>query len=160
MRQMDEWICKNPTIGVLTMVDLFKDQGIDINPKRVSRLMRLMGYMAIYPKKHSSQLGESQYIHPYLLRGLSIIMPNQVWVIDITYIAMKKCFMYSTAIIDVYNLKILSWGLSTLYQMIVVWRYLIRRSKDMETLRLSIRIWAHSLQAMNGSLSLSSRVFK
>lgn len=112
MRQMDEWISTDPTIGVITMVDLFRDQGIDINPKRARRLMRLMGFMAIYPKKYLSQLGESQYIHPYLLRGLSIKRPNQVWAIDITYIAMKKGFMYLTAIIDVYSRKILSWGLS------------------------------------------------
>jgi putative transposase len=112
MRQMDGWILDDPTIGVITMVDLFKDEGIDINHKRARRLMRLMGFMAIYPKKHLSQLGESQYIHPYLLNGLSIIRSNQVWAIDITYIPMKKGFMYLTAIIDVYSRKILSWGLS------------------------------------------------
>ena len=77
-------------------MDLFKDQGIDINHKRARRLMRLMGYMAIYPKKYLSQLGEYQYIHPYLLTGLSIRRPNQVWAIDITYIPMKKGFMYLT----------------------------------------------------------------
>jgi putative transposase len=112
MRQIDEWILDDPTIGVITMVDFFKDEGIDINHKRARRLMRLMGYMAIYPKKYLSQLGESQYIHPYLLTGLSIIRPNQVWAIDITYIPMKKGFMYLTAIIDVYSRKTLSWGLS------------------------------------------------
>ena len=72
------------------MVDLFKDEGTKINEKRARRLMCLMGYMAIYPKKHLSQLGESQYIHPYLLTGLPIVRSNQVWAIDITYIAVKK----------------------------------------------------------------------
>lgn len=112
MRKMDEWILDDPTIGVITMVDFFKDQGIDINHKRVRRLMRLMGYMAIYPKKHLSALGDSQYIHPYLLRGFSISKANQVWAIDITYISMKRGFMYLTAIIDVFSRKILAWGLS------------------------------------------------
>lgn len=112
MRQMDEWILDDPTIGVIMMVDLFKDEGTVINPKRARRLMRLMGYMAIYPKKYLSNLGESEYIHPYLLTGLSITRPNQVWEIDITYVPMKKGFMYLTAIIDVYSRKILSWGLS------------------------------------------------
>ena len=112
MRKMDEWVLEDPTIGVITMVDLFKDQGIHINEKRARRLMRLMGYMAIYPKKHLSLLGESKYIHPYLLTKLLIERPNQVWAIDITYIAMKKGFMYLTAIIDVYSRKIMAWGLS------------------------------------------------
>lgn len=112
MRQMDEWILDDPTLGVLTMVDLFKDKGIRVNHKRVRRLMRLMGLMAIYPKKHLSALGESKYIHPYLLRGLPVTRPNQVWAIDLTYIPMRKGFMYLTAIIDVYSRKILSWGLS------------------------------------------------
>ena len=119
MRQMDEWMGEDPTIGVITMVDLFKDQGIEINPKRARRLMRLMSYIAIYPRKHLSQLGDSKYIHPYLLRGVSIERPNQVWAIDITYIPMKKGFMYLTAIIDVYSRKILSWG-AIHYPMIVV----------------------------------------
>jgi putative transposase len=84
MCQMNEWILDDPTIGVITIVDLFKDIGVVINHKRARRLMRLMGFMAIYPKKHLSQLGESQYIHPYLLTGLPIIRPNQVWAIDIS----------------------------------------------------------------------------
>jgi putative transposase len=109
---VDEWILDDPTIGVITMVDLFKDIEVVINHKRARRLMRLMGFMAIYPKKHLSQMGASQYIHPYLLTGLPIIKPNQVWAIDITYIAMKRGFMYLKAIIDIYSRKILSWGLS------------------------------------------------
>lgn len=112
MRKMDEWMLEDPTLGVISMVDLFKDEDIHVNPKRVRRLMRLMGLMAIYPKKHLSALGEAKYIHPYLLRGLPINSPNQVWSIDITYIAMRKGFMYLTAIIDVFSRKIISWGLS------------------------------------------------
>ena len=112
MRQMDQWMLDDPTSGVITMVDFFKDKEIVVNHKRIRRLMRLMGLMAIYPKKHLSQLGEAKYIHPYLLRGLSITRPNQVWEIDITFIPMKKGFMYLTAIIDVFSRKIVGWGLS------------------------------------------------
>ena len=102
----------DPTLGEISMVDLFKDQGVRVNLKRVRRLMRLMGLMAIYPKKHLSSLSQIPYIQPYLLRGFSISKPNHVWVIDITYIAMQKGFMYLTAIIDVFSRKIVSWGLS------------------------------------------------
>jgi putative transposase len=112
MRQMDEWMLEDPTLGVLGMVDEFKDQNILVNPKRIRRLMRKMGLRAIYPKKNLSALGEAKYIHPYLLRGLSITRANQVWCVDITYIPMKKGFMYLTAIIDVYSRKIMAWGLS------------------------------------------------
>lgn len=112
MCQIDQWMLDDPTSGVIAMVDLLKDQGIVVNHKRIRRLMRLMGLMAIYPKKHLSSLGEAKYIHPYLLRGLSIIRPNQVWEIDITFIPMKKGFMYLTAIIDVFSRKIIGWGLS------------------------------------------------
>lgn len=112
MRQMDEWMLEDPTSGVITMVDMFKDKGIVVNDKRIRRLMRLMGLMAIYPKKRLSVLGETQYIHPYLLRGLLITRPNQAWAIDITYIPMQKGFMYLTAVIDLFSRKIVGWGLS------------------------------------------------
>jgi putative transposase len=112
MRQIDEWMLEDPTCGVITMIDFFKDEGIIVNHKRIRRLMRLMGLMAIYPKKHLSALGAAEYIHSYLLKGLTITRPNQVWAIDITYIPMKKGFMYLTAIIDVFSRKIVGWGLS------------------------------------------------
>lgn len=112
MRQMDEWYLEDPTLGVLGMVDQFKDQGVVVNPKRIRRLLRKMGLLAIYPKKALSALGEARYVCPYLLRGLSIDRPNQAWCVDITYIPMRKGFMYLTAIIDAYSRKIMAWGLS------------------------------------------------
>ena len=112
MRKIDGWMLEEPTSGVITMIDFLKDEGIIVNHKRIRRLMRLMGLMAIYPKKYLSALGASEYIQPYLLRGLSINRPNQVWAIDITYIPMRKGFMYLTAIIDVFSRKIVGWGLS------------------------------------------------
>jgi putative transposase len=74
--------------------------------------MRLANIRPIYPRKHLTQLGERQYIYPYLLRNLKVERKNQVWAIDITYVPMQKGFMYLTAIIDVYSRYIVGWGLS------------------------------------------------
>lgn len=101
MRLLDERYLDKPTYGVLQMQDYLRDEGYQVNHKRVRRLLRLMGLMAIYPKKNLSKLGHAEYIYPYLLRNLEINRPTQVWEIDITYIPMEKGFMYLTAIIDV-----------------------------------------------------------
>ncbi len=93
------------------MVDFIKTLGILVGPKRVRRLLRKMGIMAIYPQKNLSKLGIAKYIHPYVLRGLEITRSNQVWCIDLTYIPMKRGFLYLTAIIDVYSRYIVGWGL-------------------------------------------------
>lgn len=83
-----------------------------VNPKRIRRLFGLMGYQSIYPRKNLTKLGMAQFIKPYLLRGLKITRPNQVWCTDITYIPMRRGFLYLTAIMDVYRRKILAWGIS------------------------------------------------
>jgi putative transposase len=112
MRIIDEHYINHPTEGVLRMQDMLFALGFVVNHKRVRRLLRLMGLMAIYPKKNLSKLGLKKYIHPYMLKGLDINRPNQVWAIDITYIPMKNGFLYLTAIIDVYSRYIVGWGLS------------------------------------------------
>jgi len=112
MRIMDEHYLKHPSEGVIRMQDLLLSLGITANHKRVRRLLRLMGLMAIYPKKNLSRLGLSKYIRPYLLKGMKIDRPNQVWAIDITYIPMKNGFLYLTAIIDLYSRYIVGWGIS------------------------------------------------
>lgn len=112
MRLMDEYYLKHPTYGVLRMQDFLFSQNFFVNHKRVRRLLRLMGLMAIYPKKNLSKLGQAKYIRPYLLRGLKIDRPNQVWAIDITYIPMAKGFLYLTAIIDLYSRFVVGWGIS------------------------------------------------
>jgi putative transposase len=112
MRTMDEHYLKHPTAGVLRMQDLLLTLGMVVNHKRVRRLLRLMGMMAIYPKRNLSKLGLIKYIRPYLLKGLKIERPNQVWAIDITYIPMKNGFLYLTAIIDLYSRFIVGWGIS------------------------------------------------
>ncbi len=112
MRKMDEHYLTHPTEGVLRMQDYLFTIGLVVNHKRVRRLLRLMGIMAIYPKRNLSKLGETQYIYPYLLKGFKIKNPNQVWAIDITYIPMMNGFLYLTAIIDLYSRYIVGWGLS------------------------------------------------
>jgi putative transposase len=112
MRKMDEHYLKHPTAGVLRMQDFLFSIGFLVNHKRVRRLMRKMGLMAIYPKRNLSKLGLVKYIRPYLLKGLVIDRPNQVWAIDITYIPMQKGFMFLTAIIDLYSRYVVAWNIS------------------------------------------------
>ena len=109
MRLMDEEFLVHPTHGVLQMQDFLMASGFVVNQKRIRRLLRKMGVMAIYPKRNLSKLGQAKYIRPYLLRGLKIEKANQVWETDITYIAMAKGFMYLTAIIDVYSRYVVGW---------------------------------------------------
>jgi putative transposase len=101
-----------PTEGVIRVRDFLFALGFVVNHKRVRRLLRLMGLRTIYPKRNLSKLGLSKYIRPYLLKGLKIERSNQVWAIDITYIPMKKGFLYLTAIIDLYSRYIVGWGIS------------------------------------------------
>ena len=111
MRLMDEEYMEHPTKGVLGMVDFLRALGILTGPKRVRRLLRKMGIMAIYPKRNLSKLGLTKYIQPYRLRGLEVTHSNHVWCIDITYIPMAKGFLYLTAIIDVYSRYIVGWDI-------------------------------------------------
>ncbi len=78
MRIMDEHYLKHPTEGVIRVQDFLFTLSFVVNHKRVRRLLRLMGLMAIYPKKNLSKLGIKKYIHPYLLKGMKIDRPNQV----------------------------------------------------------------------------------
>jgi putative transposase len=110
MRLMDEHYLDHPTHGVFQMQDFLFLYGFLVNHKRVRRLLRKMGLMAVYPKRNLSKLGNAKYIRPYFLKGLKITRPNQVWAIDITYIPMARGFMYLTAIIDLYSRYVVGWG--------------------------------------------------
>lgn len=112
MYLMDKHILEEPTAGVITMQSMLAEQNLKMSYERVRRLMRKADIMPIYPRRNLTQRGENKYIHPYLLKGISITQPNQVWQIDITYLPMKNGFMYMTAIIDVYSRYIVGWGLS------------------------------------------------
>ena len=112
METMDKIYQYHPTFGVLRMQDELGERGYFVNEKRVRRLLRKMGIEAIYPKRNLSKLGKAKYIQPYLLRHLEIKRSNQVWAIDITYIPMKKGFMYLTAVIDLHSRFLLGWQIS------------------------------------------------
>lgn len=112
MRLLDERYLNYPTEGVLQLQDYLRVEGYQVNHKRVRRLLRKMGLMAIFPRPNLSKLGKAEYIYPYLLKNLSITESNQVWQIDITYIPMAKGFMYLAAIIDVYSRFVVGWDIS------------------------------------------------
>jgi putative transposase len=112
MQKIDKRHIQKPTHGVLRMTDYIRSIGFTIGEKRIRRLMRKMAITPHYPKRNLSKLGLAKYIHPYLLRNLNIVRPNQVWEIDITYISMAKGFMYLTAIIDVYSRFVVGWAIS------------------------------------------------
>ena len=88
------------------------DHGYEVNRKRVSRLMEVMGIAAIYPKPRLSQPGEGHKIYPYLLKGVGVTRVNQVWSTDITYIRMAGGFVYLVAVRDWFSRFVLSWSLS------------------------------------------------
>jgi len=112
MRLLDEQYTRTPFYGVRRMTVWLREQGYEVNPKRVSRLMRLMGLHAIYPKPRLSQPGEGHRIYPYLLRNLAITRPDQVWATDITYIRLQGGFIYLTVVMDWYSRYVLSWEVS------------------------------------------------
>ncbi len=95
------------------MTHWLRDQGQEVNEKRVRRLMREMGLEAIYPKRLLSQPEAGHRIYPYLLRGVKVTRVNQVWSADITYIRMAGGFVYLVAVIDWFSRFVLSWEIST-----------------------------------------------
>lgn len=112
MRAIDEIHLKRPFLGVRRISDELRDDGHQVNHKRVHRLMQIMGIEAIYPKPNTSKSNPGHKIYPYLLRNLDINQPNQVWSTDITYIPMPSGFVYLVVILDWYSRKVLSWRLS------------------------------------------------
>ena len=112
MRAMDEIHLELPFYGSRRMCDELAGEGHCVNRKCVQRLMRQMGLCTLYPKIHTSRANHAHKVYPYLLRGLLIERPNQVWCADITYIPMRKGFVYLVAIMDWYSRKVLSWRLS------------------------------------------------
>ena len=103
---------KTPYYGTRRISTYLKNPGYNVDRKRVRRLYKIMGLVAIYPKKWLSKPGEGHKIYPYLLKGLTIDRPNMVWESDITYLRMQHGFMYLIAIMDVYSRFVVSWGIS------------------------------------------------
>jgi len=113
MRRIDELFTESPFYGSRRMVACLRREGYDVNRKRVQRLMHLMGIEAIYQKPRTTIRDDQSEIYPYLLRGVSIDKPDQVWSTDITYIRLRSGFVYLVAILDWYSRYVLSWVLST-----------------------------------------------
>jgi len=112
MRLIDEQFLETPWYGSRQMARHLRRQGYCVGRKRVRRLMRLMGLQAIYQKPRTSDPHPDHRIYPYLLHGLVIDRPNQVWCTDITYIPMRRGFLYLVAIMDWASRKVLAWRLS------------------------------------------------
>jgi putative transposase len=112
LRLLDELHLKLPFAGSRRLVSELKARGYRVNRKRVQRLMRVLGSEALCPKPGTSKGNKHHKIYPYLLKGVSIVRPNQVWAADITYIPMSKGFCYLVAILDVFSRKLLAWRLS------------------------------------------------
>jgi putative transposase len=112
MRRIDELHLELPFAGSRLLRDLLNQEGHRIGRKHVRTLMRKMGISAIYRRANTSRRHPGHPVFPYLLRGLAIERPNQVWATDITYIPMARGFVYLAAVIDVYSRRILTWRIS------------------------------------------------
>ena len=112
MKLIDRQYLATPFYGARKIAAWLKSQGQRVNRKRVRRLMRIMGLNAIYRHPRTSVPTPGHKIYPYLLSGMKITRPNQVWAADITYIPMARGFLYLVAIIDWYSRYVLSWRLS------------------------------------------------
>ncbi len=112
MRVVDKQFLETPFYGVRQMTWHLRNEGHLVNEKRIRRLMRLMGLMPIYQKPNTSKAAKGHKIYPYLLRGLRVSRPNQVWCADITYLPMRRGFLYLAAIMDWHTRKVLAWRIS------------------------------------------------
>ena len=112
MRRIDELHLELPFAGSRLLRDLLNQEGHAIGRKHVRTLMRKMGITAIYRRANTSRRHPGHPVFPYLLRGLAIERPNQVWATDITYLPMARGFVYLAAVIDVYSRRILTWRIS------------------------------------------------
>lgn len=111
-RLLDEQYTRRPFYGSRKMAVFLKGEGHTVNRKRVQRLMRKMGLAAMAPGPNTSRPHPEHKIYPYLLRGIPVIRPNQVWSTDITYIRLAHGFAYLVAVIDWYSRRVLSWRIS------------------------------------------------
>lgn len=112
LRLIDEQYLKTPFYGSRRMTVHLRQQGFEVNRKRVQRLMHQLGLQAIYPKPKLSQAHPEHKVYPYLLRGVDIVAVNQVWSTDITYLPVLKGHFYLVAIMDWFSRKVLSWQVS------------------------------------------------
>ena len=111
MRRMDELHLDFPFAGSRMLRDLLGKEGIQVGRRHVTTLMKRMGIEALYRKPNTSKPAPGHKIYPYLLRGMTIDRPDQVWAMDITYIPMARGFVYLAAVVDWFSRRVLSWRL-------------------------------------------------
>ena len=112
MRRIDELHLDYPFAGSRMLRDLLCREGIQVGRRHVATLMKRMGIEAIYRRPNTSKPAPGHKIYPYLLRGLKVDHPNQVWAMDITYIPMARGFVYLAAVVDWFSRRVLAWRLS------------------------------------------------
>ena len=112
MHALDALYTAYPFYGSRRMTVELRGQGFPVERKRVSRLMRVMGLLAMYPGPRTTIPHPGHKVYPYLLRGVAITAVNQVWSTDITYIRLHGGFVYLTAVMDWYSRYVLAWELS------------------------------------------------
>ena len=112
MRRMDELHLEFPFAGSRMLRDLLNKEGVEIGRRHVATLMKRVGIEALYRKPSTSKRTPVHKIYPYLLRGLTIDRPNQVWAMDITYVPMVRGFVYLAVVVDWFSRRVLSWRLS------------------------------------------------
>jgi len=112
MRRIDELHLDYPFAGSRMLRDLLRGEGVAIGRERVASMMRRMRIEALYRRPNTSKPAAGHKIYPYLLRGLEVVRPNQVWAMDITYIPMARGFVYLAAVVDWFSRRILSWRVS------------------------------------------------
>lgn len=112
MDQIDRQYLETPFYGRRKMTVHLRRLGYSVNPKRIGRLMKLMGLRGIAPRLNTSKPNPKHKVYPYLLRGVDIVKKNQAWASDITYVRLKRGFMYLVAVIDLYSRYVMSWKLS------------------------------------------------
>jgi putative transposase len=113
MKLIDKQYTKTPFYGAPNMTVWLRRRGYKVNHKRIERLMRIMGIQAIFPKKRMSVPNKEHTVYPYLLRDMTISAPNEVWTTDLTYVRMRKGFIYLVAVMDWFTRYVLSWKIST-----------------------------------------------
>jgi len=112
MRRIDELHLQYPFAGARMLRDLLRQEGQAIGRRQVATLMRRMGLIAVYRAPRTSLRHPAHRIYPYLLRNLTITRPNHVWAADITYIPMRRGFVYLFAVLDWASRRVLAWRLS------------------------------------------------
>jgi len=112
MRRIDELHLDYPFAGSRMLRDLLRGEGIAIGRERVGAMMRRMGLEALYRRPNTSKPADGHKVYPYLLRGLPVERPNQVWAMDITYIPMARGFVYLAAVVHWFSRRVLAWRLS------------------------------------------------